>query len=96
MFARLVTFTLSPGNGKLTERLADEQEPIVRGLQGFKGLSFLHDDAANRFGSFSTWETRKDAEAVSGVASLQVKDALKSCMTGRPTVSVFEVYEPRA
>lgn len=96
MFARLVTFTLSPGNGNLTERLADEQEPVVRALPGFRSLSFLHDDAANRFGSFSTWDSREAAEAVSGVASLQVKDALKGCMTGRPKVSIYEIYAPRA
>ena len=96
MFARLVTFTLEPGNGPATERLADDQGPIMRGLPGFQSLAFLHDDTANRYGSFSVWETRKDAEAVSSVAALQVKDALKSSMKGRPAVSIYEIYAPQA
>ena len=96
MFARLVTFTLEPGNGPATERLADEQGPTIRRLPGFVSLAFLHDNAGNRYGSFSVWKTRKDAEAVSGVAALQVKDALKSCTKGRPAVTIYETYEPKA
>lgn len=95
MFARLVTFTLEPGNGPATERLADEQGPVIRRLPGFVSLAFLHDDAGNRYGSFSVWKTRKDAEAVSGVAALQVKDALKGGMKGRPAVAIYETYEPK-
>lgn len=96
MFARLVTFSLEPGNGSATERLANEQGPIIRRLPGFESLAFLHDDAANRYGSFSVWQSRKDAEAVSGVAALQVKDALKSSMKGRPSVTIYEIYAPQA
>jgi heme-degrading monooxygenase HmoA len=96
MFARLVTFSLEPGNGPATERLANEQDPIIRRLPGFESLAFLHDDAANRYGSFSVWQTRKDAEAVSGVAALQIKDALKGSMKGRPSVTIYEIYAPQA
>jgi heme-degrading monooxygenase HmoA len=96
VFARLVTFSLEPGNGPTTERLANEQGPIIRRLPGFESLAFLHDDAANRYGSFSVWQTRKNAEAVSGVATLQIKDALKSSMKGRPSVTIYEIYPPRA
>lgn len=95
MFARLVTFALEPGNGPATVDLADEQGPIIRRLPGFVSLAFFHDDVGSRYGSFSVWQTRKDAEAVSGVAGLQVKDALKSSMKGRPTVTIYEIYEPK-
>jgi heme-degrading monooxygenase HmoA len=96
MFARLVTFSLEPGNGPATERLANEHDPIIRRLPGFVSLAFLHDDAQNRYGSFSVWQTRGEAEAVGSVAALQVKDALKSSIKGRPAVAVYEVYAPQA
>jgi heme-degrading monooxygenase HmoA len=96
MFARLVTFSLEPGNGPTTIRLANEHDPIIRRLPGFESLAWLHDDTTGRYGSFSVWQTRKDAEAVSGVAALQVKDALKGSMKGRPSVAIYEIYAAQA
>ena len=96
MFARLVTFSLEPGNRPTTERLANEQDPIVRRLPGFESLAWLNDEATSRYGSFSVWRTRKDAEAVSGVAALQIKDALKGSMKGRPSVTIYEIYASQA
>lgn len=92
MFARVVTFTLKPGHTADTRTLADQQAPIVCGLPGFRSLTFLYDDASGRYGSFSTWATREDAEAVSGVAELQMPDELKQRMTTRPVVGIYEVY----
>lgn len=96
MFARLVTFTLEPDNGTETVRLADEQAPIIRRLPGFVSLTFFHDDVGSRYGSFSVWQTRKDAEAVSGIAALQVKETFKKSMKGRPTVVIYETYDPKS
>ncbi len=96
MFARLVTFALQPGNGAETVRLADEQAPIIRGLPGFVSLAFFHDDVGSRYGSFSVWQSRKDAEAVSGIAALQIKETFKKSMNGRPTVVIYEIYDPKS
>jgi heme-degrading monooxygenase HmoA len=96
MFARLVMLTLEPGNLPATVKMAEEHAPILRRLPGFRSLTFLHNDERCEYGSFSVWDTREDAEAVSGVAELQVREAFMKVMKGRPSVRIFEVYDSQS
>ncbi len=64
-------------------------------LQGFKGISFLVDEQAEAYGSFSLWESREDAEAVQKTAGARVQEAIASIATGPMRVQIFEVYEPQ-
>ena len=95
MFARLVTFNLQPGNLRATEKVAEEHGPVMRRLHGFSSVTFLHNDDLGEYGSFSLWDTKEDAEAVSGIAELQVKQAFKDIMKGRPSIRIFEVYNTK-
>ena len=93
MYARLVLINLEPGSLAVTEKLAEEHALILRDLKGIKSVTFFSDDEAGEYGSFSIWETREDAEAITGSANLQVKDTLGSVMKGRPSVRIFNVYD---
>jgi heme-degrading monooxygenase HmoA len=95
MFARLVVLSLEPGNLPATVKMAEAHAPILRRLHGFRGLTFLHNDERCEYGSFSLWDTQEDAEAVSRVDELQVREAFMKVMKGRPSVRIFEVYEPK-
>lgn len=91
MFARMVTLQLGPGQLAVTQKIANAQDPIVRALPGFRSLTWLHNETAGEYGSFSLWDTREHATAVGGVGDLQLSDELKEALAERPRVQIFEV-----
>lgn len=93
MHARIVMFTLDPGSLPATTKLANAHEPIMRRLDGFRSVTWLHHDDAGEYGSYSLWDTKEHAEAVSGVTELQLDNASKAAIKGPPTVRVFEIAE---
>lgn len=93
MFARLVLLSLKPGSIDRTRELAEHADPVLRGLEGFRGVTFFADDSAGEYGSLTLWETRADAEAVSAVRELQVTDILGDTLKTRPRVHIYEVYD---
>ena len=96
MYARLVILTLGPGMRSTAEKLADQFAPVLRTLKGFKGVTFLADDAAGEYASFSIWESKEDAEAAIAATAPQLEQALSGIAKGPPTRRLFEVYEPKA
>jgi hypothetical protein len=72
------------------EALADRLAELFAHQQGFKSVTFLMDDTAGDYGSFSLWETRADAEA----ASAAVNPHVTEIFSGMLTPWIFEVYEP--
>ena len=93
MYGRLVTVTAVPGSRPSMEAVAAQLAPIYRRLKGFKGISFLVDEQADTYGSFSLWESREDAEAVQQTAGARVQEAIASIATGPMQVQIFEIYE---
>jgi len=45
------------------EKLDDRLAASIQSLKGFRGVTFVMDDANGDYGSFSLWESREDAEA---------------------------------
>jgi heme-degrading monooxygenase HmoA len=95
MYARLVTLTLEPGNLTTAEKLADQAASVIRTLEGFKNVTFFGNDATGEYGSLSLWESEEDAEAVSKVTELHIREAVSDILKKQPTVRIFKVYEPR-
>jgi len=95
MYGRLVTVTAVPGSRPTMEAVAEQLAPIYRSLKGFKGISFLIDEQANTYGSFSLWESKEAAEAVQKTAGARVQKAIARIATGPMRVQIFEVYEPQ-
>lgn len=96
MYARLVTLSLQPGNQAVAEELADKAGAVMRKLPGFEQLRFFRDEATGRYGSFSVWRTKENAEAVSQATELHIREMVSDILTEPPSVQVFEVYEPKA
>ncbi len=95
MHARLVTLKLKPGSISTAEKLADHAASVIRGLKGFKDVTFFGNDETGEYGSLSLWETEEDAEAVSKATGLQIRDIVGDLLTERPTVRICEVYGPK-
>jgi heme-degrading monooxygenase HmoA len=91
MHARFSVISAGPGMRSRMEELADRLATRLRNLKGFRGVTFLMDDATGDYGSFSLWESREDAEAANAAVSPQVAKIFK----GMLTPWIFEVYEPK-
>lgn len=94
MYARLVTLALEPGSLSMAEDLADRAGSIMKTLEGFEDVTFFSNDAAGEYGSFSLWHTKANAEAVSQVTDLHIREAVGKIMKQPPAVHIFQVYEP--
>ena len=90
MYARLSVISMGPGARPQMEELADRLAPRFKGLKGFRGVTFLVDEATGDYGSFSLWDSREDAEAASAAINPQVEKIFR----GMLTPWIFEVYEP--
>jgi heme-degrading monooxygenase HmoA len=95
MYARLVTLSLKTGNRPTAEALADKAGTVMKTLSGFEHLTFFRDEATGRYGSFSVWRTKEDAEAVSQATELHIREMVKDILTEPPSVQIFEVYKSR-
>ena len=90
MYARFSVIAVGPGMRSRMEDLADRLAAVFRAQAGFRGVTFLVDEQAGEYGSFSLWETREDAEAASAAISPRVAKIFK----GMLTPWILEVYEP--
>jgi heme-degrading monooxygenase HmoA len=90
VYARFSVICVGPGMRHRMEELADRLAGRFEALPGFRAVTFLMDEAAGDYGSFSLWDTRESAEAASAAVSPRVAEIFK----GMLTPWIFEVYEP--
>jgi hypothetical protein len=90
MYARFSVVSMGPGARARMEQLASRLDAMFRAQPGFRGVTFVMDDAAGDYGSFSLWETREAAEAASAVINPVVAEIFK----GMLTPWIFEVFDP--
>lgn len=97
MYAELVTMHLGPGMKATAEMVADQLAPVYKALQGFKGLVFIGDIEFGEYGCLSLWESRENAQALSGALKPRLKQLVQIAganpKIGLGTRRVFEVYE---
>ena len=92
MYARFSVISVGPKMRPRMEEVADRLATSFSSLKGFRGVTFVMDEASGDYGSFSLWETREAAEAASAAVSPQVAKIFK----GMLTPWIFEVYEPKS
>ncbi len=95
MYARLTTWRVGAENRPKMERLADGVSQQVRGMAGFRSITFLADDAAGEYSSLTVWESREAAEAAQQAQADQMRQAVAD-LGAQPEVRTYEVYEPQA
>jgi len=94
MYAQLVSFTLKPGMRQTAEKLADQFDPVLKSLKGFKGAYYLADDNNGEYVTFSLWESKEDAEAAALVTGPRLEETLRDIATSGPVRKMFDVYVP--
>src|SRR5688572_19051206 len=86
MRARLVIFTLRPGQRTAIQALAREFDPLYRAQQGFNELYVIADDLSGQYGSFSVWQSQADADAANAVIAPRLQRALAGRLEDPPIV----------
>jgi len=95
MYARLVIFKVGPGNRSTIESLVDEFDHLYRSQPGFKHVSIVGDKARGEYGSFSIWESKKDADAANAVVAPQLQQALTGLLQGTPDRWFLRCLNPK-
>ncbi len=96
MYARLIQFTLGPGQRDFAEERADVFAPVIATLKGHKSTTFMADFATGEVSTITVWETMEDAEAAGAELAPWLKQALGDKLQGDVSVKIMEVYEPKA
>ena len=97
MHARLTTFTLGPGKRSTAEKLADDFVAVAKAHKGYVSISFFGDDTSGEHGSYSLWETKEDADAITVAGWGKLAEIAGTGVAKEPPITkVFEVYEPKA
>ena len=97
MYARLALIQLGPGKRAEVDKITPSLGEKLRGLKGFKSVTWLADDQAGEYGSLSMWESEKDATAASEAMRPLVMKAVETITTaeGESRVRHFEVVEAK-
>ena len=95
MYARLTTWRVGAENRPKLQRLADEVSRQLRGMGGFRSVTFLADDAAGEYCSLTVWDSREAAEAAQQAQADRMRQAVAD-LGAQPEVRALEVYEPGA
>ncbi|OEY67502.1 antibiotic biosynthesis monooxygenase family protein [Marinobacter sp. X15-166B] len=96
MYARHFTFKSTADNRPSVEKIADDIYGYTKSLQGFVSATYTVSEDETEYGSFTVWQTRKDAEAAAESIREKVMPQLEAIVTAPPEVSMLEVYEPRS
>ena len=91
MYARFSVVSVGAGMRPRMEALAEQLAARFRTMPGFRSVTFVMDEAAGDYGSFSLWDSREDAEA----ASTAIAPDVARVFRGLLTPWIFEVYEPK-
>lgn len=90
MFARLVRFSLQPGNQSAAAALATELVPEIKKQAGCSSVTVFV-DGDDEGGLFVLWDTEDHANAASQVIRPQLDKHLAGRIKGPPDVRLFNV-----
>ena len=95
MYAQIVILKTAPGKRSEAEKLADQSFAALKGVKGFKGVTYLGDDDNSEYGSLYLWETKEDLDAVMKELMPRMQEATNALAIEPPFRRIYEVYEPK-
>lgn len=91
MYARYATFLLGEGQRADAEATAAQIESVMKGLKGFKSVTFMADENIGEYGIFSVWASKEDAYAAGETLNAHFQDALKDDYEPPSTLRMFDL-----
>ena len=93
MYARLTTFALRPGTRAEAEEIAVLFFRLLGEQPGHRHSTFYFTQDGDQLGSFSVWDTREHAEAVTESVRGLALEALGEVLEGTWTTQMLEVFQ---
>lgn len=104
MFARMATFGVSDVTAveKTGERIRAAVEPVVEGLQGWKGAVQMLDREGGKLAVINFFDTKENMEAAESTFEVmpdkfddELKEQIRRIASGRQSVEKFELLANR-
>ena len=91
MYARLVRFSLEPGNETKAQELAEELAPIISLQPGCQAVTVFGDHGEGDYGIYVLWDTQEHADNAAGVVRPRLNEHLAGSAKAPPETRLFEV-----
>ncbi|MGA2521221.1 MAG: antibiotic biosynthesis monooxygenase [Acidimicrobiales bacterium] len=91
MYARLVRFSLEPGNEAKAQELAEELAPIISLQPGCQAVTVFGDHGEGDYGIYVLWDTQEHADNAAGVVRPRLNEHLAGNAKAPPETRLFEV-----
>ncbi len=95
MYAQMLILKTAPGKRSEAEKLADQAFAALKGVKGFKGVTYFGDPDNNEYGSCYLWETKEDLDAVMKEFMPKMQEATNALAIEPPFRRIYQVYEPK-
>ena len=96
MYAQLLIFKTAPNKRSESEKMADQSYAALKGIKGFKGVTYLGDPDSNEYGALYLWENKEVCNAVMKDFMPKMQEATNALAIEPPIRRLFEVYEPKS
>jgi len=91
MYARLVRFSLGPGNEAQVQELAEELGPLISVQPGCQAVTVFGDHGEGDYGVYVLWDTQEHADTAAGIVRPRLNEHLAGNATAPPETRLFEV-----
>ncbi len=92
MYARLTTFTFRIGTRTQAEELASRFVQLLSEQPGYRHSTFYFVEGQDQFGSFSVWDTREHAVAVTPNVRAAAQITFGEVLEGTWATKIVEVF----
>jgi len=91
VFARLVRFSLEPGNETKARELAGEVGPLIAAQPGCQAVTVFGDHGEGEYGIYVLWDSQENADTAAGVVRPRLNEHLAGNVKAPPDTRLFEV-----
>jgi heme-degrading monooxygenase HmoA len=91
MYARLVRFSIEPGNETTAQKLAEELGPLISVQPGCQAVTVFGDRGEGEYGVYVLWDTQEHADTAAGIVRPRLNEHLAGIAKAPPETRLFEV-----
>ena len=96
MYSQMLIFKTAPGKRAAAEQMADQSYAALKGIKGFKGVTYFGDLDNNEYGALYLWESKEVLDAVMKEIMPKMQEATNAVAIEPPIRRIYEIYEPKS
>ena len=91
MLARLMRYSIGPGQRAVAQALADDLAPLIAAQPGCHSVTIFGDDTDGECGIFVLWDSQENADAAARIVRPKLDAHLAGHIQKPPEARLFEV-----